>query len=578
MDFNVFIENIQNDLGTSYLAVGEYFQILKSEVENAIFESEKAVRDFKSSIDSGRNDSLKNLVLQSEQIISEAEKRYSSYSSNFKAIYNQIKSSFDIINNMNTPIARIIDSAELMELFALNSMVVAIQAGKDGGGFTYISEELQKNARTIFSHAHEINNRRNSVINSYELFTESTDRLLSNQKNLESLLKTAVDNEFPLIKQNLSKCIDFFEKINVQAAKMHPLLMKIMEGLQNQDIIRQSLDHVRLSLDEIEKASSEIENNDEIVVIKKKLYELCIYVIDEVSERLEADFNLLKDNTFQIEEYLEKLENEKKHFHEYHIANNESNNDSLMSSINAITSSFHEIFKVLGNNHAHETSMLKEKESLYFSFLNLNEANLKFEAPLNLFKNIIIMAKIEIARQRVIQNVEISIANIYTEINKILESVNKIEKINTDVINANTIADRDISALLAGTKDFLHLFKNEIEKFLELYKISADIIISIIENLKFLNNNFTNCFNNLGREVSVIKSTLKELQLLKENLEVSYNRIKKEYYSISSTEIEQILENSRIKNLLNKFTIFRHKGKLIDIEDDSAQDSSITLF
>ena len=120
MDFNVFIENIQNDLGTSYLAVGEYFQILKSEVENAIFESEKAVRDFKSSIDSGRNDSLKNLVLQSEQIISEAEKRYSSYSSNFKAIYNQIKSSFDIINKMTTPITRIFDSADLMELFSLN--------------------------------------------------------------------------------------------------------------------------------------------------------------------------------------------------------------------------------------------------------------------------------------------------------------------------------------------------------------------------------------------------------------------------------------------------------------------------
>jgi hypothetical protein len=134
------------------------------------------------------------------------------------------------------------------------------------------------------------NNRRNSVINSYEMFTESTDKLLLNQKNLESLLKTAVDHEFPLIKQNLSKCINFFEKINAQTAKMHPLLMKIMEGLQNQDIIRQSLDHVRLSLDEIEKASSEIENNEEIVVIKKKLYELCIYVIDEVSERLETEF------------------------------------------------------------------------------------------------------------------------------------------------------------------------------------------------------------------------------------------------------------------------------------------------
>jgi hypothetical protein len=103
----------------------------------------------------------------------------------------------------------------------------------------------------------------------------------------------------------------------------------------------------------------------------------------------------LKDNTYQIEDYLEKLEKEKKHFHEYHITNNDTNNDSLMSSINAITASFNEIFKVLGNNHAHENSMLKEKESLYLSFLNLNEANLKFEAPLNLFKNIIIMAKIE---------------------------------------------------------------------------------------------------------------------------------------------------------------------------------------
>jgi methyl-accepting chemotaxis protein len=43
-----------------------------------------------------------------------------------------------------------------MELFALNSMVVAIQAGKDGGGFTYISEELQKMPEQSFHNAHEI--------------------------------------------------------------------------------------------------------------------------------------------------------------------------------------------------------------------------------------------------------------------------------------------------------------------------------------------------------------------------------------------------------------------------------------
>ncbi len=578
MSLKSVIEQIQNLLSTSYVQIGEDFQFLRETVDNSIRESESMVNDFRSSIESGKPDSLKSIISQAEYTVSDAEKKYSNFSKELIAIFNTIKKSFEIISEMNKPIEQIIDSAELMELLALNSMVVAIQAGKDGGGFTFITEELQKNAKVIFSHANEINNQRKSVLMNYDQLKIKTNEILLNQQNIEEFLNKTLQEDFSIIHNNLKDSISFFEKINNKASDLRPLVLKIMEGIQNQDIIRQSLDHVYLSVEEIEKSGRECQE-DESTVINQKLLELCMFVTDEVAIKLENDLSAITKSINEIERHLNYLEDNKNDYYNNHIKKNSSTNN-LVSGIDAISSSFLKLIQIIDKNIEFEKIIIRIKNSLYSSFINLNNANRQFETPLTLFKNIIIMARIEIARQPVIRNVEISIARIYSEISKIFSSVTTIEDINNEVIKVNSVVEKEFEELIAGSNDFIVFFRSDIEKIMGLCKNSTEIIIKIIGSLKFLNDDYIDTFESLRSQILKIQKSNDLLAVLKNDIKILYSDVSKQYATISQERIIEISNNDRIKQLLNKFTIFRHKGKLLEIEGDntSVADSSVTLF
>ena len=61
---------------------------------------------------------------------------------------------------------------------------------------------------------------------------------------------------------------------------MKPAVNAVFEGLQNQDIIRQSMDHMLLSLKELDSVNKE-RNSDEKMYLNKKLYDLCVFVLDD---------------------------------------------------------------------------------------------------------------------------------------------------------------------------------------------------------------------------------------------------------------------------------------------------------
>ena len=227
------IIQIQEKLTSSYFQIGNDFQSLKKEVEISLKESENIVHDFRSSIESDSGNSMKKIISQMESSVIDAARKYKSFSNDLITLFNKLNESFDIIHKMNKPIEQIIDSAEMMELFALNSMVVAIQAGKHGGGFTYITEELQKNAKSTLSLTKDIDLQRNTVIENYNLLKEKTEEMIHNQKESGNLLDKTLDSDFNNVYKSIEESIVFFEKINNDANDLKPMVLNIMAGLQN---------------------------------------------------------------------------------------------------------------------------------------------------------------------------------------------------------------------------------------------------------------------------------------------------------------------------------------------------------
>ena len=192
------------------------------------------------------------------------------------------------------------------------------------------------------------------------------------------------------------------------------------------------------------------------------------------------------------------------------------------------------------------------------------------------------MARIEIARQSAIQKVEISIKNIYGETVKIFDSVKEIENINTTINSINKKVEKDLLIILKDSNIFNNVFKDDINKLVQLCEKSTNIIIRIISSLKFLTDNYINSFKNIRNEIITINTILDNLVDIKKETEFLYQKINIRYKAIDSGKTKEFLNNGRLKDLLNKFTIYRHKGKLLDMdmdtESDSVADSSVTLF
>ena len=211
----------------------------------------------------------------------------------FFSVMSRIFDSFDVLDNMHKPIGKIIEAAEQMELLALNAMVVAIQAGNKGGGFTCITDGFQKNAEKTFTLAGNLNNQREVVSEQFDKLKNESEKILNLQKKISEGIKGALSHDFTALKKSISSAVDFIEIIYNEAQKMKPSVSAVFEGLQNQDIIRQSMDHMLLSLEELEKLKSG-RSSDEATYLSKKLYDLCLFVLEEVTEQLGIDERVFK--------------------------------------------------------------------------------------------------------------------------------------------------------------------------------------------------------------------------------------------------------------------------------------------
>ena len=182
-----------------------------------------------------------------------------------------------------------------------------------GAVFTYITEEFQKNAKLTFTLAKNLNNQRSVVTDQYDSLKIKSNEMLEMQKNISKDISSTLSNDFKSLKKTISNSVDFIGSLHTEAQNLKPSVFSVIEGIQNQDIIRQSIDHILMSLREMDKIEQEC-SSDEKTVMNRQLYELCLYVLDEVIDQIIEDENILLKNFKSIERLLTDLDEKKNSF------------------------------------------------------------------------------------------------------------------------------------------------------------------------------------------------------------------------------------------------------------------------
>ncbi|MBB6481104.1 hypothetical protein [Spirochaeta isovalerica] len=568
-----------------YLNLGRDYPQLLQELNRSISESSESVNS------AGRFSSAGSI----DAIIDEASQITIQFKDSLFAIYKRDGELFEIIERgisemgvLSGVIANIKEISIEMELISLNAMTVALKSGTAGKAFSFITDELKKLSAQTIRLTDQLTDNGTTQLNSFELYRKKISEAGEKQKSLNSRLDSHLEQAFTTSSMALKDSSEIMQSLSRSSKDIQPPLMRIMEEVQLQDIIRQSIDHIYISLDQfkaIESSWSEEEKLDELA-FRKILPDLCFSVLEDVKKELKGSQTVFEEQSALVKSLLDSLEERRASFVNSSLDASGREGRSITALREESAGRIEEMIHDVNQSIKMSQDISEEGIKLIRDLLILQRQFLSFEPIITRFHNIIVASKIEVAKQAALGDMKGTVSNM------------------TDLTEG---IDNDISRALDTIKHFLKttektigeyslVIRKEMPELKNLTSRTADnqaqlseITDTLIENLRSFRL-FTPRFFTLYGETERNRKKLKELEEGISHMETLLNTIRNnanEGYALlgGNTDIENwTIQNERLANIINKFTIFTHKKTASDLAgtaveaEEAAESGEVTFF
>lgn len=579
------IDNCQQEMETHFENLGSVYTRLMDEIKNKTLAAETVISDYKSHLKSKNNQNITMMVRFLESNVSDLKK-------NLSIIDQDLNNSMEVLNKnleqfylVETNITEIKEYSELMELMALNSMVVAIKAGSRGGGFTYITEVLRKNASATIQLTDELQDLGDQLKNNLGDLHNLLAELNAKRNNLSQKEKD-MNDRFNDFHDSMSKFIDILNSLSSDSAIIRRDVLEISETLSHQDIYRQSLDHITMLLKAVpEENTTDKEGRLDKISYFELLNDFSIPLISDIQEKLEHNIHTFEIKTNGVDESLKKVEKRRSDY----VQNNQgaSREDCcIFYKVSQVDASLQALLHSMKGFLMEIESVSMLNRSIVDRIVNLDERNKRFERIIKAFRNVIIMGRIEVTKHDALRGVEVSVNdiaditdNIESKAAKTSESIDQILSMNQSIV------DR-IHILRAHINDFMNLFSDRLSEFSRITDEGKVIFNRTMDNLNFYPKTFFSYFKSAISASKELKQVNTLLRDLTEYLTSNQSEIKKEKASLlQELGLEKWnIRNENIKRVLDKFTIYSQKNAALKLagsdssKDQSVEESAVVLF
>jgi len=579
------IEHCQEKMETHYENLGNVYTRLLDEIKNKTLAAETVISDYKSHLKSKNNDNITMMVRFLESNVSDLKK-------NLSVIDQDLNNSMEVLNKnlaqfymVETNITEIKEYSELMELMALNSMVVAIKAGSRGGGFTYITEVLRKNAASTIQLTDELqdlgNQLKHNLGDLHNLLAELNDK-----RNSLSRKEEDMNNRFSDFHDSMDKFIDFLNSLSSDSAVIRKEVLNISETLSHQDIYRQSLDHITMLVKALPQENTEDkEGRLDKISYFELLNDFSIPLIIEIKDKLEQNIHTFEKKTNGVDQSLRNVEQRRSDY----VKQNQGSSRKdccIFYKVSQVDTSLQALLLSMKGFIKEIESVSMLNRSVVDRIVNLDERNKRFERIIKAFRNVIIMGRIEVTKHDALHGVEVSVNdiaditdNIEMKASKTSESIEQILSMNQSIVDRIQILRKHID-------DFMNVFSDRLSEFSRISEEGKVIFNRTMENLNFYPQNFSSYFKsaiNASKELKEVNLLLNDLA---DQLSDDQKEIKKEKADLlQELGLEKWnIRNENIKRVLDKFTIYSQKNTALKLagsdssEDQSVEESAVVLF
>lgn len=567
-----FIEGIRRiERGTEaiYLKLGALFPAMKSGVDQSAASAEAAIRAIMQSYRGGTSREL--AARRANEFVEDAAAFFDKVSAAEASFLAGIDDSIEHLGRLDDIIDRIRDDSEEMEIVSLNAMTVALKSGAAGRAFSVITDELKRlSARTIVQ-ANELSSSGAVLMQELAALRGALAELADRQAAFFGGVKDALEHGLKELDGSVDASAEWLRGMAADAQAVRGPVSEIMQSVQVQDIIRQSLDHVLLSLGAAEEASDAPrgdEGGTDEELFLGEITRLSAALLDDVHGQVGGSLERFRREFDRIRLIMDELgEKRRRSPARAPMCFDEVDFDGLASAY------------LKAKDEAGQRSA-----RIVQGVLQLSERFKAVNAILGRFRNIVTASRIEIARNKALAIVA----------NTVRGMMDLTERLARDIDAAGGVTRGFSKALTAGVGEYLSgadASAGELERELgrlkgefKRMKDSRQALCDAEEGFEPFSAGFVESIGAATGQAERIADICGELGLMRDELERRSAEIR-ERFGLEGLGADSI-HNRRLKEIVDRFTIYAHKQAASRIaglgggadELVAAESGEVTLF
>ncbi len=548
------IKSIEERSEVLYLALGGIFPKLGSEAARSSREARAAIGQVEAI---GSEGAARGKGRELADFLDATHAFIESLAARDAEFVRSVDEGVERLSGLGAIIQRVRSDSEEMELISLNAMTVALKSGAAGRAFSIITEELRRLSGQTIQGTVDIEYKGSTLLDSFRQLKLILERMSKARDEFFGGVRVTLGEGFERLRADIAEAVRVFGGLAEKAERVREPVLGIMQSVQWQDIIRQSLDHVVLALGEAARERSSSSGDAFAAMTLKLSTELMSDVEVKVASSaaaLERDLELLIG-------VVESLEAERQAF------------VARFAASTGPQARLDDASYLAGKDKAlsYAQSLGERVETLSVEFKRL-------DTLLSRFKNIVIASRIQAARS----------AGLLRKSNTVFAMERLTERIERDIGEANLLtrtfiksSSAVIDAYASKRDDADRALDAELALIREAFaglRSAGERAHEAIESLRLYTGDFLNAVAESRARLGELRGIEQEIRAIGRDLD----RLQR-LAAASSGELGiGEVKNERLKAMIERFTIYTHKevaGRIGNIELDGASETgAVTLF
>ncbi|AGT27524.1 hypothetical protein [Borrelia miyamotoi] len=583
LDINPHINKLFSELEIFDNRSKQIYASLSKSIPKLIEKLSKDIKDlsfnigFISNLDIDNDYSLNNFISKVLRVLDDFVSYFNSSAKLLETQFSIIRDKVKDIEILEDVIEKMKKSSIDMEIMSINTLTVAMRAGRAGGAFSYITNEIKTLTQSMIKQADQLTSRGRDIKVGLD---RAKDQILENNTAENKILEEFKDSLVKNIDEfsgEIGEVIAFYDNILGILNDLRSKFVNAVSYLQFQDRLTQSLHHLNIMYSSFDILRFRDINEIQKLKVLSVFTDSSKMIIRDVIAKLDENF-------MAFEGFLDAS------ISSISVINDLKSDNSLYVDLSRSVESFSIILSSLlkriddvEKNNADFLNLYHEQikivKSLEFMFSNISAISSRFQ-------NINIASKIEVVKRVELEDMESNISEMSKVISNIELNITKGREFLTQIIFFFEKVVKDCDNRFYLEKNYFNRFKKlfiELKNdIFEIKKIAVDQVLSY----EIFPVHFLEIFEEIKLDIQNIENL--KIDLL--NLEKTLVKMDDDINGILGSELlkngincVEIEDKEFIRRIANRFTLFVHKKYLLSLIEDerdvlSFDEGSVILF